>query len=220
MAISKQKLKRFQTALLKWFAVNSRYFPWRIESASNYQKIISEVLLQRTKAETIAKFYPIFLKKYPNWKRIDSEEQENLAEFLEPIGLYMQRSERLKKLAHEMALKNCRLPRKREELKKLPFFGQYIVNAILLLIYNERAPLLDVNMARVLERNFGKRKLSDIRNDPYLQKLAYDFADHCDSKELNWAIIDFSALVCKPKPKCNICPINIDCKYFLSYSAK
>jgi A/G-specific adenine glycosylase len=28
------------------------------------------VLLQRTKAETITKFYPDFLKDYPNWESL------------------------------------------------------------------------------------------------------------------------------------------------------
>jgi hypothetical protein len=50
--------------------------------------------------------------------------------------------------------------------------GQYIANAVLLLCHGEPQPLLDVNMARVLERVFGPKKLADIRYDPYLQQLA------------------------------------------------
>ena len=42
----------------------------------------------------------------------------------------------------------------------------------MLLCHNQPFPMIDVNMARVLERYFGTRKLVDIRYDNYLQSLA------------------------------------------------
>ena len=44
-----------------------------------------------------------------------------------------------------------------------------VANAILLVCHEQPEPLLDSNMARVIERVFGPRKLADIRYDPYLQ---------------------------------------------------
>ncbi|MFN8239578.1 MAG: hypothetical protein U0X39_02360 [Bacteroidales bacterium] len=46
------KVKYFRKALLDWFVDNRRDFPWREPGTDNYRIIISEVLLQRTKAET------------------------------------------------------------------------------------------------------------------------------------------------------------------------
>ena len=60
-------------------------------------------------------------------------------------------------------------------------------------------------MARLLERYFGERKMADIRYDPYLQKLSYKVVKHERAKKINWAILNFAALVCKPKPKCDYC---------------
>ena len=54
-------------------------------------------------------------------------------------------------------------PASREELETLSGLGQYIVSAILLSVYRQGEPLLDVNMARVLERYFGPRKLAVIK---------------------------------------------------------
>lgn len=54
----------------------------------------------------------------------------------------------------------------------MPMMGQYITNAFELYILNilkKKSPLLDVNMARLLERFFGERKLADIRHDPYFR---------------------------------------------------
>ena len=84
-----------------------------------------------------------------------------------------------------MAKRNGRFPSTRVEVEALPGVGQYITNATLLLCHGEAQPLLDVNMARVLERVFGPRKLVDIRYDPYLQNLAFEIVQCKGAKELN-----------------------------------
>jgi len=216
--ISKNKVKFFQNRILKWYANYGRNFYWRKKKLSNYQYVIAEVLLQRTKADTIAKFYPGFIKEFPNWQSLANAKLERIAEYLKPVGLYTQRSDRLKNLAMEMVKRNGRLPRDRAELESIPFMGQYIANAVELVIFNEPSPLVDVNMARVLERFFGPRKLSDIRYDPYLQELSYKIVDHVDTKKLNWAILDFAALVCKARnPVHEKCPLNKCCCYYKNH---
>lgn len=105
-------------------------------------------------------------------------------------------------------------PRKRSDLEEIPFLGQYIANAIELQVFNMPSALLDVNMARVLERYFGERKLSDIRYDPYLQNLAFRVVNHTLSKEINWAILDFASSVCKAKkPLCEKCLLSTSCTF-------
>jgi A/G-specific adenine glycosylase len=171
--------------------------------------------LQRTKAETIAKFYPNFLKEFPNWNALANAKVKKIEKYLIPIGLYRQRSKRLMGLAKEMVKRNGRLPNDRQELESIPFMGQYIANAVELVIFNQPSPLIDVNMSRVLERFFGARKMADIRYDPYLQELSYEVVNHERAKGINWAILDFAASICsKRNPKCNICIFSRKCNYF------
>jgi A/G-specific adenine glycosylase len=214
---SDSKIQDFQELILKWFSTNSRDFPWRKKSISKYQIIISEILLQRTKAETAAKFYPKFIKKYPSWKQLGEASQIELQQAFKPIGLYIQRGNRLFALAQEMKKRKGLLPKNREEIEEIPMMGQYLSNAYELFVLNRPSPLLDVNMARVLERYFGKRQLSDIRFDPYLQDLSHKLVNHPNSKELNWAILDLGALICTNRhPLCFKCPLNVQCKHNLS----
>ena len=92
---------------------------------------------------------------------------------------------------------------------------KYIANAYELLVLHKKTPLLDVNMARVLERYFGPRKKYDIRYDPYLQELSYMVVNHEKAKEINWAILDYAQLVCRARnPICNNCLINNRCSYY------
>jgi len=211
-----ERIELFRKKILAWFADHRRAFPWRRDNLSAYELIIAEILLQRTKAETVSTFYTQFLGEFPNWQALATADLVTIENYLIPIGLYRQRAQRLKKLAIYLVENNEVLPLDRTELENVPFMGQYIANAVELLVFNKRKPLLDVNMARVLERYFGPRKLSDIRYDPYLQQLANDFANHPESKFLNWAILDFAALVCKArKPTCLNCLLNTTCQYFL-----
>lgn len=190
-----EKVAFLQAHLLAWYKTSGRRFYWRRKGLSQYQYIIAEVLLQRTKAETIAKFYPLFILEFPGWLSLANADLRAIENFLKPVGLYTQRALRLQNLAKEMVNRNGRLPRDRKDLETIPFMGQYIANAVELVIFNQPSPLMDVNMARVIERFFGPRKMADIRYDPYLQDLAYKIVNHPEAKYINFAVLDFAALL-------------------------
>lgn len=210
-----KNINHFQETILLWYNEHGRHFPWRNKRLTHYQLVIAETLLQRTKAETVSKFYKQFIKDFPNWDALANADTAAIEKYLIPIGLYRQRSKRLKSLAIEMVKRKGKLPRDRADLESIPFMGQYIANAVELVIFNEPSPLVDVNMARVLERYFGERKMADIRYDPYLQQLSYKVVNHKNTREINWAILDFAAMICKAKkPMHDICPLKKHCSYF------
>lgn len=213
--ITATAIGQFQSTLLAWFAVHGRVLPWRQPGLGDYELFIAEVLLQRTKAENVANYYPRFLAAFPSWESLANIDSELLEEYLRPLGLAAQRTPRIKALAAEMVARHGKIPRDRADLETIPLVGQYIANAIEQVIFNQPSPLLDVNMARLLERYFGPRKLADIRYDPYLQELARRVVAHPQAKQLNWAVLDFAALVCKAlRPRCPGCPLNRNCLYF------
>jgi A/G-specific adenine glycosylase len=215
MTSSDEKIKFFQTKLLGWFETNGRNFLWRKKSTSNFVKIISEVLLQRTKAETVNKFLPIFLNSYPDWISLGNATEVELVNILKPLGLSNQRGKRLHKLAQELKSRNWKFPKDRPLVEEMPMMGQYITNAYELFILKRPSPLLDVNMARVLERFFGPRKLVDIRYDPYLLDLSTKVASHQEIVKINWAILDFATLICKTKsPSCLTCLLKRKCSFY------
>lgn len=212
--VEDKKIIEFQRLLLRWGRKNIRNYRWRRKSASNYEKVVIEVLLQRTKSETVSQFAPGFLRHYPSWKKLAEAKPRDIEKALKPIGLSKQRAPRLASLAKAIVANGGRIPHRREELEKLPGVGQYIANSIELLCFGKPEPLLDVNMARVLERYFGPRKLADIRYDPYLQRLAKEVIEKSpEPVNMNWVILDFAALVCKKrKPLCDTCPLCKVCK--------
>jgi A/G-specific adenine glycosylase len=204
-----ESLDWFRTRVLDWFSSNRRPFSWR-ETEDEYPTLIAEALLQRTTARVVDAHLPRFLERFPTWETINRADVEELEHELRPLGLWRRRAAVLKRLAAVMS-SEVALPPHNEALRALPGVGQYIANAVSLVVHGERRPLLDSSMARVLERFFGPRDLSDIRYDPYLQLLARRVVDTRDAKALNWAILDLAARVCRPKPECELCPLASRC---------
>lgn len=211
------RVSAFQRLILAWFRRNGRTFPWRAVSTTRYAQIVSELLLQRTRAETVATFFPRFVKRFPGWSALAEATETDLRTFLEPIGLWRRRATTLQDLAREMQKRRGRFPATRKDIEALPGVGQYIANATLMFCHRAREPLLDVNMARVLERCFAPRKLVDIRHDPWLQALARAVVNHDRAREINWAVLDLAATICRPRnPRCGVCPLNTCCRFGLA----
>ena len=212
-----ERIALFRNEITTWFRTNQREFPWRKPSATSYEQVISEILLKRTQAEMVARFLPSFLITYPSWEVLSSERTDMLEQRLKPLGLAATRSKALSRLATEIEERQGEFPKTRKELEKLPGVGPYVASAVLLFCFGEREPLLDTNMARILERVFGPRMLADLRFDPYLRQLSKSIVDVKDSIHVNWGIIDFAALICKrANPRCLSCPLARFCRFVLT----
>lgn len=149
---SPESIAVFQKKILSWYRISGRNFPWRNNHLGCYRKIVTEVLLQRTRAELVAVLHPEFFRVYPNWRALAQAEYSSLCQILRPFGLWRKRADVLKQLAIEMVARAGRFPRSRSDLELLPGVGPYIASSVILLCHDEVAYLLDVNMARVLER--------------------------------------------------------------------
>lgn len=199
--------------LLGWYWQHGRDFPWR-HASSCYDRVIAELLLQRTQAHTVSRFYAKFLREYPSWESLSSATEDKLRELLQPIGLYRRRAQTLVQLSRALKKMDYKLPRTREELEELPGISQYMASGVLLLCYGCKEPLLDVNMARVIERVYGPRKLADIRYDPFLQKTARSAVNVDDPIAVNWGFMDLAATTClRSSPRCFECPLSAICRF-------
>ena len=200
--------------LLAWYERHGRQFPWRSSNADLYQRVVAEILLQRTQAATVSQFFDSFFQKLKSWDDIDAMPIEQLENVLRPIGLWRRRATALKALAREMVGRAGSFPASRDELESLPAVGQYVASAVLLFAYKRAEPLLDGSMARVIERVFEPRRLVDIRYDSRLQALARILVRSRDPEGVNWALLDVAARSCVPQaPRCDDCPLRRRCNY-------
>lgn len=204
--------------LVAWYETAGRDFPWRRRGVSTYQRVVSEVLLQQTTATAVARQYPEFFARFPSWQALAQASTTDLEEQLRPLGLWQRRARALQSLGRSVTEHEGRLPRERHELERMPAIGQYVASAVLVFVHGRHEPLLDVNMARVIERYFGTRLRADIRHDPFLQDAARACIRGHDPAVVNWAFLDLGSLVCKPRiPRCQVCPLRRCCHYRVAH---
>jgi A/G-specific adenine glycosylase len=211
------KIDSFRKKMLKWFEANGRVFPWRSNDLDDYSLVMVECLLQRTLAKKVENVWHDFFEEFKNWEDLRSASISEIENSIKSLGLSKQKAPRILALAESIRQNGDVVPNSYKDLIALPMVGQYIANSILSIIYDRRAPMLDVNMARVLERYYGERVLSDIRHDPHLQEISRSYVNSKNHKNLNWAILDFGAIVCTARnPKCYKCIYRKTCKFKLS----
>ncbi len=209
------KITLFSTKVLHWFSDHKRRFAWREPSTDRYMKIVAEVLLQRTRAETVSAFLPQFLQLYPDWESLAQADETVLSEVLKPLGLWRRRTTSLLGLARGIVEREGIWPLDRQDLESIPAVGQYVANAVLLFEHSSNAPLLDASMARLLRRYFDLSPVkADIRYDKLLQTVAYKVLRQGNPISLNWGMLDLAAVHCKPStPKCDTCPLRSTCQF-------
>lgn len=207
-----KRIPLFRARLLEWFAANKRSFPWREPGRTVYQILVAEILLQRTPAAVVARMYPTLIARYPSWVALSRASFDELCAMVMPLGLGQVRAEILERVAQIMVEHGDDVLATRLDLERIKGIGQYTASAVMAVVYDQPEPLLDVNMARVLERYFGPRTRADIRDDPYLHALARCVVQCEDSLQLSWAILDLGALICKSaQPICPACPLQKTC---------
>ena len=201
--------------LLSWFDDYGRQLPWRHGTMEPWQVLVVEMLLQQTRAERIAAFVPAFLADFPSLHALAATDEQMLAARLATLGLQNRRSGRLVALARGLLARDGRVPNSKPELESLPGVGPYIAAAYMSTVLQEPEPMVDVNMARVIERLYGPRTLADIRYDPHINGIAHRLI-HLSSrpKEFNWAVLDLGAAHCKARsPSCRSCPLLEVCPF-------
>jgi len=197
--------------ILSWYDNNKRILPWRISQKSKrsqYYRILSEFMLQQTQVKTVIPYFNNFVKKIPNLKALSKSNEKRVLKLWEGLGYY-RRARNLYKTSKILIKKyNGQVPKNFTKLKELPGIGDYTANMLLALIYNQPRIAIDGNVKRVLSR------LSNINMDNALNLLKTK-----RNADLAEALIEFGALVCRPKdPRCYECEIKKMCTYYASES--
>lgn len=202
-------------SLLSWYYENRRTFPWREQSIEPWQFVVVEMLLQQTQAERVAAFVPPFFREYSTLEDLANADEGKLAHRLAILGLQQRRAKRLREFGRALLAQGGILPESREALEALPGVGPYVASAYLTAVLERPEPMVDVNMARLIERLYGPRTLVDIRYDPHINKIACRLVRIAPrARDFNWAVVDIAAAHCTARaPACESCPLLSFCSF-------
>ena len=204
------KTKKLKESLLIWYKNNKRSFNWR-HTNDPWKILLIEVISQQTQINRANIYYQRFIKKFPTPESMSRSTLKTILKMWSGLG-YNNRAIRLyesSKLISEKGFKNIY-----PNFELLPGVGQYTKNAILSFAYGEKVLALDTNLERVLTRYFAANSTKD-----YVKKYSDFLLKDVDSRDLNQALMDLGSSICtSSNPKCNICPLEKNCKKYITKS--
>ena len=204
----------FRRKLHAWYRTNRRDLPWR-DTRDPYRVLVSELMLQQTQVSRVLDFYGRFLDRFPDLGTLAAARPKRVMEAWSGLGYYA-RARNLHALARCVTRDHAgEIPSQPHALRELPGIGAYTAGAVASFAYEQRAALVDTNVARVLHRVFA----------PHVKpksgagvKVLWAIAERLLPRtgKLTWthnqALMELGALVCSARaPKCGVCPVRRMC---------
>jgi A/G-specific adenine glycosylase len=202
----------FARQILDWYKKNARSLPWR-ETKDPYAILVSEVMLQQTRVDTVIPYYQRWMELFPTITSLAIATEDEVLRVWEGLGYYS-RARNLHKAAREIFQKYAGvIPGTLTELQKLPGVGVYTAAAVASIAFNEDVVTVDANVRRVAARLFN---IDDPAGSPALEERVHQAmrANLPAGKagDYNQALMELGACVCTPhQPACTACPMQSFC---------
>ena len=198
--------------LIDWYRQNRRDLPWR-QSRDPYRVLVSEIMLQQTRAETVKPYFHRFLATLPTVEALAGADEPTLLKLWEGLGYYS-RVRNLQKAARAvMEHHGGVIPADFDALLKLPGVGRYTAGAVASIAFGIPVPAVDGNVLRVLARLTGDD--TDILSPAAKKTAETTLAPLVPSDaagDFTQSLIELGALVCTPgEPRCGDCPLHLLC---------
>jgi A/G-specific adenine glycosylase len=172
------------------------------------------MMLRRTNAAQVVSTYVDITKRYRNAKQLASAPRREVLAQLEPLGLAW-RARNIRKMA-EVLIKRFggKVPSSYDSLKELPGVGDYVASAVACFAFGQTRTIVDTNTVRIIGRYFGFRTNPESRRRNAVKQIIFAVTSQRNTKEFNWAFLDFAALICKAiDPDCLHCPLRSRCAF-------
>jgi A/G-specific adenine glycosylase len=196
-----------RAALLRHYDRAARDLPWRGE-ADPYRILVSEIMLQQTRVETVKKYYEPWLTRFPDVETLADADEDDVLKAWEGLGYY-RRARNLHRAVRVVRERpDGAIPSEHAALRALPGVGEYTAGAVASIAFGEATPAVDGNVRRVLSRLFDRAQ----PEPAWLRSTAGALVDGERPGDWNQALMELGATVCTPRnPMCGSCPVQRWC---------
>jgi A/G-specific adenine glycosylase len=169
-------------------------------------------MLQQTQASRVVPVFERFLGRYPSVEELARAPRDEVVRAWAGLG-YNRRAVALSEAARVLVREHGgRVPGDPELLRRLPGIGPYTSAAVASLAFGRPIAALDTNVRRIVARVRAGREADDL-TPVALRPLADRWLDRDDPATWNQALMDLGREVCRPRPRCDACPIAFGCRF-------
>lgn len=200
--------------LESWFETARRDLPWR-RRPSGWHALVSELMLQQTQVSRVVERFDAFVARFPTPRALAEAPEDAVLALWQGLGYY-RRARLLQAAARGIVERHDgEVPADRASLEALPGVGRYTAGAVASIAFGAREPIVDGNVARVLQRVHGKEGASTDRAVAawaWSEATAF-VAGAARPGVANEALMELGATVCTPAaPRCGACPVAGSCR--------
>ena len=169
-------------------------------------------MLQQTQAARVAIAYPRFLRRLPTVDLLARASRATVLRAWGDLG-YNRRAVALSEAARMVVREHGgRFPREIDALDRLPGVGPYTAAAVASLAFGEPVAAVDTNVRRVVARVHLGDEGHEVATAE-IASLAGSWVDRRDPGSWNQAVMDLGREVCRPRPRCEVCPLARVCRF-------
>ncbi len=202
--------------LLAWYNRHGRKtLPWK-RKRDAYRIWVSEIMLQQTQVATVIPYFQRFIARFPDVRSLARAKLDEVLHLWTGLGYYA-RARNLHKAAQRIMNEHSgKFPRAFDAVAELPGIGRSTAGAVLTLAFDQRHPILDGNVKRVLARYHAiDTPLNKRETEEKLWRLAEQHTPRQHVADYTQAIMDLGATVCtRTRPQCARCPLRKTCRAF------
>jgi len=178
-----------------------------------FKVLLSTILSARTKDEVTLEVSKRLFERVKTPQDLVDIEEEELERLIYPVGFYRTKAKYLKKLG-KMLIEEFqgKVPRKLEDLIKLPGVGRKTGNLVITLAYDDYGICVDTHVHRICNRwEYIDTETPEESEMELRKKLPRRYW-----KIINTLLVNYGKKVCSPTPKCNLCAEEIRelCPYY------
>lgn len=197
-----------------WFLGAQRAMPWR-DDPGFYKVWISEIMLQQTQVAAVIPFFERFMSRFPTVETLAHADEEEVLKHWAGLGYYS-RARNLRRAAQAIVSMGG-FPTSTQGWQALPGIGPYTAGAIVSIVLEKPAAIVDGNVERVLSRLWriadpgpSKRRIWRLSGGLVRRALAQH---GISPRVFNQALMELGATVCTPRsPRCGDCPLSAHCR--------
>ncbi len=170
--------------------------------------LVSELMLQQTQVARVVDRLPRFIARFPTPTACAQRPLAAVIDEWQGLG-YNRRAVNLHRAATVIAERHGgAVPRDLAALLALPGVGAYTARAVRVFAFELDDGVVDTNIGRILARLDG---------NPLARAKAQALADALVPRGEGWvwnqALMELGAIVCRPKPRCESCPLADSCSW-------